>query len=314
MTRHMIGSNRAGILIVPQNPNNLEKIHLAFIRKHLVEIVKPALNISHMDIVDFSSLGQVFDNREDFLARIFQPLRQRSQTNLKPVVGTFKKRFVAFDTVENRRGIPVLHSLVAEGQPGRIVRMASHFHIVLAGYRNNFLQEIVEAFPIFVRIDLPGFSYTQIAPVFLKFKTQIGNSAAAGLLSVTPDGNHSPMIGHNLYAYAGGFSDILLDRFDHPIAIQALFHSDIIVFHSYGFEHNAMFVAHVFPPLHFIQIPRAVPRSFSYGQMLYAVAHIVLHVRLCRHIGLFSTHDTVVVSTDMHLCIFSPNACRFRCS
>ena len=110
------------------------------------------------------------------------------------------------------------------------------------------------------------------------------------------------MIGDNLYAYAGGFSDILLDRFDLPIALRTPSQSDIIVFHSYGFEDNAMFVAVVFHPLHFIQIPGTVPGLLSYlrGEMPYAVAQIVFQVCLRRHVGPTTPRDAMIVSPHVH--------------
>ena len=56
MMRHMIGTDRTRELSVPKNSHDLKKAYLALIGVNLSEIVKPAANVAHVDLVDLLSL------------------------------------------------------------------------------------------------------------------------------------------------------------------------------------------------------------------------------------------------------------------
>src|SRR2546426_1125034 len=107
MTRHMIGTYRPGELRVAQDSHDLEEVHLALVRKNFLEIVEPAANVAHMDLVDFSSFAQVANNGQDLAVWVFQPLSGRSKTQLKSIVWTLNDRFVSFDCFKDRWRIPI---------------------------------------------------------------------------------------------------------------------------------------------------------------------------------------------------------------
>ena len=62
MTRHVVGTDGAVELHVPQNAHDLEKIHVSFIGVDFREIVKSPTDVAHMDLVNLSSLTQIFGN------------------------------------------------------------------------------------------------------------------------------------------------------------------------------------------------------------------------------------------------------------
>jgi hypothetical protein len=103
-----------------------------------------------MDLMDLSALTQVLDDRKNFRQRFLQSLTSSSQAQLKSVVGTVDDLFVAFESLEDRRRIPVFSPLVAERQAGGIVGLRGHPDVVLFAHGNYVLEKIRNALPILV--------------------------------------------------------------------------------------------------------------------------------------------------------------------
>ena len=221
------------------------------------------------------------------LSGVPQSLGSRSQTQLKSIVRTVDDRFVAFDCVKDRRGIPVVGTLIAEWKSRRIIGMAGHFDVIFLGHGYDVFKEMGDPFPVIVGSNPARFSHGQISPVVFELEPGIGHAASTGHSPVSPNRYRSPMIGDDLNVYPGGLADILLDRFNASIALGALSQPDIVVPHSNGFENNANLVTVVFHSLQIIEIPGALVREFFHccGQMLYAVAQVVFQVFLRRDIG-----------------------------
>ena len=62
MARHVIGTNGIPKLRIPQNAHHLGEVHVAFVREDLGEIVQPAADVAHVDLVDLPSFTKILDD------------------------------------------------------------------------------------------------------------------------------------------------------------------------------------------------------------------------------------------------------------
>src|SRR5262245_2176354 len=160
--------------------------------------------------------------------------------------------------------------------------MAGHSHIVLFGYRYDFLEEICDALPVVFGSNPAGFSHRQIFPVVLKLESRIGNAASSLGLLVSPYWYHGPVIRYYLDPHLPGFLDIPHDAVKLAVSFRPFSQLDIIGIHSYSFEINPVLITVVFHHLQLIGIPAAVLRTFSqlYGEMLHTIAQVELQILL----------------------------------
>src|SRR5262245_2900146 len=108
MPGHVIGAKRSGKLCVSHDSHDLEKVHVAFIRENLRKVMQSSADVAHVNLINFSSLAQILDNRQNLCLWVLQPLSCRSQTQLKSVVRTINDGLVSFDRLKNRWRIPVI--------------------------------------------------------------------------------------------------------------------------------------------------------------------------------------------------------------
>ena len=111
-----IGAERTGELRVAEDAHDLEEIHLPFIRKYFLEIVKASLYVAHVDLIDLAALAQILDDRKHFGFWILQSLGGCAETQLKSVVRAVYNGLVSFDRFEYGRRIPVIRALISERQ------------------------------------------------------------------------------------------------------------------------------------------------------------------------------------------------------
>src|SRR5262249_42534827 len=143
-----------------------------------------------------------------------------SQAQLECVVRTVHDGRIAFQSLKNRRRIPIIGALIAEWQPRRIVRMATHPHTVFPGDRNDSLKKMRDPLPIIVGCHFAGRSNGKFSPVALELERFIRDSAASACFAISPDGYHCPVIADDLYADETCSPDVLTNDVEFPIALR----------------------------------------------------------------------------------------------
>src|SRR5262245_9073837 len=101
MVRHVVRTDRASELCVSKNAHDPEKIHLSLVGVHFFKTVQPAPDITHVDLVDFSALAEILNNRQNFTSWVLQSFCRSPQTQLKPVVRAVDDGFIPLDGLEN---------------------------------------------------------------------------------------------------------------------------------------------------------------------------------------------------------------------
>jgi hypothetical protein len=84
-------------LRVPEDAHDLQKIHVPFVRIRLCEVVKPAPDVAHRDLVNLAAPGQMPDDGQDLRVGLVQTLARSPQAQPEPVVGTVHNGLVSLD-------------------------------------------------------------------------------------------------------------------------------------------------------------------------------------------------------------------------
>src|SRR2546425_13348351 len=99
--------------------------------------------------------------------------------------------------------------------------MAAHPHIVFSGDGYDFFKEIHDPFPIIVGSNSAGRAHRKFLPVVLELERFIGDSAASGRFSISPDGYHCPVIADDFYADLMRPPDVFTNGVELSIAFRA---------------------------------------------------------------------------------------------
>ena len=116
------------------------------IDRHLGELEPVAKDIAEVHIEDFLARAEVPDHVVEFLARIHQHLGNRSDAEVEPVIRAFLDRHKLLQAFN--RGKHRVHTLIAFGRSGGVVRVACHTNLVLGCDWNDPLEKIGDAFPV----------------------------------------------------------------------------------------------------------------------------------------------------------------------
>src|SRR5262249_2451183 len=84
--RHVIGHDHSVVTDFFVDAHRLQHVHVAVVNERLLEIEKTPANIAEMDVEDFSALAEISNDIEDLFAGIFEHLRDRTLTEIQPVI------------------------------------------------------------------------------------------------------------------------------------------------------------------------------------------------------------------------------------
>src|ERR1700761_2291542 len=113
-------------------------------------------NVAKMHIEDFVAGAEVADHVENLDARVVQHLAHRALAEVEAVI------WILFDGDESLQPLhgaqnPLYALIAGRGNTG-VVRVQGHADFVLAGYRDDAVEEVRDAFPRSVGADMTGTS------------------------------------------------------------------------------------------------------------------------------------------------------------
>src|SRR5262249_17987358 len=145
-------------------------------------------------------------------------------------------RFVPLEPFKDGWRIPIVRALIPERQPGWIVGMAGHLHVVLFADRYHLLKKVRDALPVIVGRNPACLAHGQIFPIVVELESRVRDSASTSHSRVSAYRDHRPMMRDHLYTDFGSVFDISHDGVKSSIAFGALPQHDVIGVHSDSFE------------------------------------------------------------------------------
>lgn len=82
MNRHVVRTEGVCELGISENAHHLDEIHVALVGKDFEEIVQPASDVAHVDLVNLPLLAEVPRDGKNLGPRVFQAFTNGSETEL----------------------------------------------------------------------------------------------------------------------------------------------------------------------------------------------------------------------------------------
>ena len=176
--RYVIGHQHVGVANLFVDLDRLDEIDVAFVGIDFDELIAMPADVAEMNIEDLFARAEVADDIEDFDARIREHLRDCALAEVEPMMGTFVDADKFLEPVDGAQNSG--DALISFGRHTRIVRVAGHANLVFICHRDDPVEEVADAFPRHIRIDMTGASHWRVRMSLIQLPRVVHGVATSG--------------------------------------------------------------------------------------------------------------------------------------
>ena len=218
--RNMIGHQHVLVADFLVCLNSLHHVHVALIGVDLDKVVTVAADVAEVDVEDLVALAKVTDNVVYLLARIGKHFGDSALAKVEAVVGTFLNGDEALQPVDSAKY--AVNTLIAFGRDAGVLRVAGHANLVLVGNWDDAIEEVGDALPEGVGIDVSSDRKRRGGMRFGQLPYTVHFITTARLSTAAEDAEDAHVVFDRGQASLRTVANERLDALDVAVALRAL--------------------------------------------------------------------------------------------